>query len=107
MEELATLEEILARKEAGIKELRTRRLRLGERIARWVEATPDALEQGLAVLRRRLKRTNCHAREFNLQWVEILQSRSRGEVAGILRDPSEEMEQLRACAPFVPPDDHR
>jgi hypothetical protein len=107
MEVSATLEEILARKEAGIKELRARRLRLGERLARWVESTPDALDQGLVVLRRRLKRTYRHAGALNLQWVKILQSRSREEVADLLRDPSEETEQLRACAPFVPPDDHR
>lgn len=107
MEESATLEEILARKEAGIKELRARRLKLGKKISRWVESTPDALDQGLAVLQRRLKRTSCHARELNLQWMKILQSRSREEVADLLRDPSEEMEQLRSCAPFVPPNDHR
>ncbi len=73
----------------------------GEKIGRQVEATPDALEQGLAVLRRRLERPYCHARELHLQWMGILQTSTREEVAELLRDPSEEAEQLRACAPFL------
>lgn len=107
MEASVTLEEILARKEAGIRELRERRQRRGERLARWVEGTPDSLEQGMAVLRSRLERTYCHARELQLRWVDVLRTSSREEVATLLRDPSEETEQLRACAPFAPPDTHR
>lgn len=102
MEGSAALKEILARKEAGIVELRSRRQTQGERLARWVEATPDALDQGLAVLRRRLERAYCHARELHLRWLDILETSTLEEVAELLRDRSEEAEQLRSCAPFVP-----
>ncbi len=102
MEGSAALKEILARKEAGIVELRSRRQMRGERLARWVEATPDALEQGLVVLRRRLERAYCHARELHLRWLDILETSTREEVAELLRDRSEEAGQLRSCAPFVP-----
>ena len=44
MEGATVLKEILARKEAGIGELRARRRMQGEKIGRQVEATPDALE---------------------------------------------------------------
>jgi hypothetical protein len=102
MEGSATLKKILARKEAGIGELRARRQMQGERLARWVEVTPEALDQGLAVLRRRLERAYCHARELHLRWLNILETSTREEVAELLRGRSEEAEQLRSCAPFVP-----
>ena len=59
-------------------------------------------EEGLAVLRRRLERAYCHARELHLRWLDILRTSTRKEVAELLRDRSEEAEQLRSCAPFVP-----
>lgn len=96
------LAEILARKKAGIEDLYTRRQRQGERLAQWVEQTPDAIERGLSVLQRRLTRQNCHARELSIQWVNILTSQPREEIVKLLRSPSEEDDPLRACAPFIP-----
>lgn len=102
MEVSLTLDEILALKKAGVDELHARRQKQGALLARWVEQTPDAIEQGLSVLRRRLTRQYCHARELNIEWMNILESQSREEIAKLLCDTSEETEPLRSCAPFVP-----
>ena len=106
MQSSTNLGDILARKEAGIRELESRRQRQGKKLADWVEDTPDAIEQGLATLRRRLTKRYCHARELNIEWMHILESCSRCAIATLLRDPSERTEQLRASAPFAPPKNH-
>ena len=48
MEVSLTLDQILALKKVGVDELHARRQKQGARLARWVEQTPDAIEQGLS-----------------------------------------------------------
>lgn len=96
-----TVEQILAKKAAGVERMRARQQRVHSRLADYVEAHPNAIKVGLEKVREQLTKPLCNAEEFYLEWERILDIESVSYVCAILRDTSETTEQLRACAPFT------
>ena len=99
--EALSLDEILAQKKAGIESLKSRRLKHAENMVRWVEETPDAIALARGVVNRRLARQYCHGRELLLEWRAILDSQTKEKIVAILRDESDQTEQLRSSSPFL------
>ena len=91
---------ILARKNAGVERMHARQQRVHTRLADYVEAHPEAINEGLAKVREQLAKPLCTAQEIYKEWERILSLKSASYVAAILRDTTATTEQLRACAPF-------
>lgn len=100
MVDSSDVQQMLARKRAGLERMMARQERVHLRLAEFVEKHPAVLESGLAKVREQLARPFCAAREVYSEWETILKVGSVKEVAALLRDTSPETEQLRACAPF-------
>jgi hypothetical protein len=100
MAESDMVKAILARKKAGVERMRARQQRVHTRLAEYVEAHPEVINDGLSKVREQLAKPLCTAREIYKEWERILCLKSASYVAAILRDTSATTEQLRACAPF-------
>ncbi|MFC5051098.1 hypothetical protein ACFPK9_10830 [Rubritalea spongiae] len=94
------IQDILAKKAAGVERMRYRQMRIQERLADRVENDPKAIEEGLSKVRSQLAKRACPAREIYQEWETILTTKTASYVANLLRDTSPESDQLRACAPF-------
>lgn len=101
MAESDIVKSILARKKSGVERMRARQQRVHSRLAEYVEAHPEVLDEGLVRVKEQLARPLCTAHDFYKEWERILSIRSVSYVTAILRDTSPTTEQLRACAPFT------
>jgi N-glycosylase/DNA lyase len=101
MAEGETIKSILAKKAAGVERMRQRQLRVHSRLAEMVEKNPEVISQGLDKVREQLARPLCAARTIYLEWETILTTKSAEYIADLMRDTSDDTEQLRSCAPFT------
>lgn len=95
------IQDIIAKKKAGVERMLHRQMRIQERLADYVEHEPKALVQGMKKVRSQLSKTACPSREIYQEWETILSTKTASFIADLLRDTSSETDQLRACAPFV------
>lgn len=91
---------ILAEKQAGVKRMRERQIRVHERMAQLVEGSPEIIDKAVTKVMMRLENSGSATREIYAEWYKILTTWSADRIAALLRDNSCDNDQLRACAPF-------
>lgn len=104
MSEKSSLQDILAKKKAGLKRMHARQSRVHGRIADYIEQHPECIGEAMKVVKHRLAgpdRCNAVTREWEL----ILQTWSVDRIIAIFREQDSVTDQLRACSPFVFPAD--
>ncbi|GAA5495764.1 hypothetical protein Rhal01_01943 [Rubritalea halochordaticola] len=105
MTEKGSLQEILAKKKAGLRRMQARQSRVHGRIADYIEQHPNCVKEAMSVVKQRLAgpdRCNAVTREWEL----ILQTWGLERIIAIFRDQDPVTDQLRACSPFVFPADY-
>ncbi|MEO1857719.1 MAG: hypothetical protein ABGY95_10215 [Rubritalea sp.] len=95
------IQDILAKKAAGVERMRMRQLRVQERLADRIDQHPEAIADALSRVRQYLEQPNCTCRAIYEEWLMVLTTKSAGYIANIMRDTSADTDQLRACSPFV------
>lgn len=102
MNEKKTLEELLNEKQAGVARMLARQERLNRLMADHIEGHPSSVMIALERVRKRLKNAD-RSHELVKEWEMILTTWKLPQIVAIFRDKCTYNEQLRACSPFMLP----